>query len=315
MADETSREIDQAAAQWAARIDRAPLSSAEEATLEIWLAGDPRRLGAFAKARAVALHSQRAAALAGGGLDIAARDRELQVERRALLAASAAVAMVSGAGLMAALIRKSQSFQTRKGEVRTVQLDDGSSITLNTASRASVRYGRETREIVLTYGEALFSVVEGQRPFIVRTAGSVITAAAGRFVVRRLEQAPLQIMALDAAVSLRPMLGSALQIRPQKFAALEDNGVELAPLDAAGIERALAWRDMKLVLHNDTLAQAVAEFARYSDVKIELTQPWVGDLRITGLFKVDEPSVFARAVAVSLNLHVIIGANLIRLGP
>ena len=55
--------IDAQAAEWAARVDNGPLSAEEQGVLELWLAGDTRRLGAYAKARAVFAHVQRARAL------------------------------------------------------------------------------------------------------------------------------------------------------------------------------------------------------------------------------------------------------------
>jgi transmembrane sensor len=59
---EKAHEIDSAAARWAARLDRG-LSPDEEHDLQVWLLGDTRRLGAFAKARAVLARTERAIAL------------------------------------------------------------------------------------------------------------------------------------------------------------------------------------------------------------------------------------------------------------
>ncbi|MGO4409305.1 MULTISPECIES: FecR family protein [unclassified Brevundimonas] len=313
MAGETSREIDQAAAQWAARLDRAPLSPGDQAALDAWLQGDIRRLGAYAKARAVAVHSLRAAALTGGDLERAALQDIPQLDRRVLLAASIGAGMVGGAGLMAACWRKAQSFETRKGEVRTIALDDGSSMMLNTLSRASVRYGRDTREIVLTFGEALFTVVRDSRPFVVQAAGTAIIAGSGRFVVRRLEQAPLSVLALDSAVQLRPRGASLLRVEPSRAVALEEGVIQEVAVDAAAVDRALAWRDRRLAFQNGTLRDAVAEFARFSDTRIEIADPAVADLRITGLFRADDPVAFVRAVTISLNLHATVGPDVIRL--
>jgi ferric-dicitrate binding protein FerR (iron transport regulator) len=44
---ETSQDIDDQAADWAARRDRAPLSEEENRQFKAWLSGDPRRRGAF----------------------------------------------------------------------------------------------------------------------------------------------------------------------------------------------------------------------------------------------------------------------------
>uniref|UniRef100_UPI00345C3240 DUF4880 domain-containing protein n=1 Tax=uncultured Caulobacter sp. TaxID=158749 RepID=UPI00345C3240 len=43
---ESSADIDAAAAAWAGRVDRGPLSDQDQAALEAWAAQDPRRAGA-----------------------------------------------------------------------------------------------------------------------------------------------------------------------------------------------------------------------------------------------------------------------------
>ena len=53
---DTSAEIDDAAAGWAARLDGETLTPDETLTLETWLAGDPRRRGALARAMAILAH-------------------------------------------------------------------------------------------------------------------------------------------------------------------------------------------------------------------------------------------------------------------
>jgi transmembrane sensor len=50
---ESSGAIDETAARWAARLDRGDLSPEEKQALDRWTEGDPRRLGALARAMAV----------------------------------------------------------------------------------------------------------------------------------------------------------------------------------------------------------------------------------------------------------------------
>lgn len=50
---ESSGDIDRAAAEWAARLDRDELTPAEKLALERWTQADPRRLGALARAMAI----------------------------------------------------------------------------------------------------------------------------------------------------------------------------------------------------------------------------------------------------------------------
>src|SRR4051794_13078720 len=60
---ESSEDIDNAAAEWAARLDGPPLSPDEKQKLEAWTAADPRRQGALARAMAILTHFDRAKAL------------------------------------------------------------------------------------------------------------------------------------------------------------------------------------------------------------------------------------------------------------
>ncbi|HWU96117.1 MAG TPA: FecR/PupR family sigma factor regulator, partial [Sphingomonas sp.] len=62
-ARETSRSIDEQAADWIARLDRGPLSQEESQALDAWLNGDPRRRGAMLRADALAMMSESARAL------------------------------------------------------------------------------------------------------------------------------------------------------------------------------------------------------------------------------------------------------------
>ena len=64
MARETSRQIDEAAAAWAARVDRGGLTADEQASLDAWTAADPRRVGALARALALLAPDPTAAAAA-----------------------------------------------------------------------------------------------------------------------------------------------------------------------------------------------------------------------------------------------------------
>lgn len=308
---ETAEAIDRRAAAWAARIDRAPLEPQEQQELDSWLRQDVRRLGAFARARAVAEHTRRAAALGGGAIE---PDATPPMSRRALIAAGLGVGGVSLAGLAAASWRQAQRLETGRGEVRTVALDDGTTISLNTLSRVSVRYTRSVREVVLMFGEALFTVAEDpQRPFILRAAGERLTASAGAFLLKRLDQAPLEVTALAGSIR---MIGSGrtLESLPANhLVRFEASEPQVVPVDSGARGRLLAWRDGKLEFRDENLARAAAEFGRYRGAPIQLADAGVSALTITGLFEANDPAAFARAAARSLNLRAEIGPERILL--
>lgn len=307
---ETAEQIDRQAAAWAARRDDAPFSEADQMQFEAWAGTDPRRLGAFARARAVALHSRRAAALDEGAVE-----EPRFPTRRALMAAGVAAVLVGGTGLAAAYLRRPQRFETLRGEIRTVPLDDGSSVTLSTLSQVSVRFSRNAREMVLAFGEVLFDVAaDPARPFMVRAAGAALTADKGLFLLKQIDQQPLQITALTGALKVTPDDGPPHNIAPNHSLVLSGEGRgRVLRLDPRRTEGLLAWREGKLEFHDDRLSVAAAEFSRFRGAAIEFADAEVADMKITGLFEANDPATFARAVARSLNLRAEIGPERILL--
>lgn len=59
-----------------------------------------------------------------------------------------------------------------------------------------------------------------------------------------------------------------------------------------------------LAFEGDTLAQAAAQFARYSHVRILIDDPEVAQKRVAGLYSATDPDGFATAVAASLGLRM-----------
>ena len=65
--DSHSSQIDDAAADWVARVDRGALTPEEEGALTAWLSADIRHAGAFARAEAVFAYTERARDVLGYG--------------------------------------------------------------------------------------------------------------------------------------------------------------------------------------------------------------------------------------------------------
>ena len=196
----TSAEIDDQAAGWAAKLDYRALSAEEGEALEAWLDADPRHLGAFAKARAVALHSQRAYAL---GPSFDPKGFGSGTRRRFLWGVAAAAASVVVAGTTSWRMLRRDSFSTQIGETRIVPLEDGSVITLNTDSEVSVRFTHSNRDIRLVRGEALFDVAkDAKRPFTVDANGTSVRAVGTSFTVSLLPDRPVEVLVREGVVEI-----------------------------------------------------------------------------------------------------------------
>lgn len=357
MTMKTAKEVDAIAADWAARIDGGSLTPDEERALVLWMDSDIRNRGAFMRMRAIALHTERAQALGTafdpnkflredfnlrGAAPVAPVSMEEPVDRPddletepesprrsglatyrfalkskpAIAAAAAACAIVVVA---LQLVRGGVDYDTRQGEVRVVPLDDGSVMTLNTASHVKVSFEKRMRKIRLIEGEALFDVAKDKsRPFVVAVGDASVRAIGTSFTVRRLADNPAQILVREGVVEVRQSTPAAplrLSANMQAEVPVDSHDAVLNPkiMQPDAINRELAWRDGRIAFEAETLDQAVAAFARYSQIHIVIDDPAVAREQITGLFTANDPVSFAKAAATSLGLTVEVRAGEVRL--
>jgi len=321
MPGKTAHQIDAEAADWAARLDRGPLSAEQEAQFQDWLSRDVRCMGAFGRIRALALTTERARAL-GPDFDPAAFQPVSAFPRRRVLQASGAIAACALLGVGGAwqMLRLRGRFSTAKGETKVVALKDGSVLTLNTDSEVQVRYSEELRSVELIRGEALFDVAKNKaRPFVVAAGDTSIRVVGTSFSVRRLEAAPVQVLVREGIVEVfKPSLAGAHSIRitaNTMAVAQADTAAAIAamPVPVAQVHRQMAWQKGQIAFEGETLAQAAAEFSRYSDTRIVIDDPALAKEEIAGLFKATDPVGFAQTIAISLNARARIGEGEVRL--
>jgi transmembrane sensor len=239
--------------------------------------------------------------------------------RRVLLTGSTAASLTAAGFAGAALIwndrlRPSEmsppimQFATRIGETRSVRLADGSVVTLNTNSRLSVAYTETARNIRLDHGEALFKVAKNKkRPFIVTASDTVVRAVGTSFTVRVLPERPVQVLVQEGVVEVvhRGVRGSkpVRAVAETQTVVSENAPIAVRTVPHIQVERNLAWRYGQIAFENETLADAAAEFARYSNTRIAV-DPAISNRTITGMFAANDPVGFARVAASVLDLHV-----------
>jgi transmembrane sensor len=302
---ETSRSIDESAADWIARLDRGPLSEEENQAFEAWLRGDPRRRGALLRADAVSMLGESARAL-GPQFDprqFADPARPRGLSRRKL------VALIGTGGTLAAIAAlgfslPAAAITTGLGEVRLVTLEDGSTMMLNTQTSVRVRYAKHERSVELLYGEAYFTILaDPKRPFFVDLPGKRLRTGSGTFRVRKLDGKPVDILADQARLELAAANAPAMLALPpaSRLTFPPDTRIERLPAPQAIapdlVSRELAWREGKLAFEGEPLDQAAASFARYSKIRIEIRDPALAREPVAGLFAASDPVGFSRAVA------------------
>jgi transmembrane sensor len=305
----SSAQVYDEAALWAARLDASPLAPGEEAELEAWLAADSRHYGALAQAGALLVPRQSLVPSAA------------PVRRRNFVLAGSAAAGFAGiaaAGTYAARMLGEERYRTQVGELRVVPLRDGSVAYLNTNSEIAVHYSAAQRFIQLVRGETLFDVAKDKkRPFIVQADATQVRAVGTSFNVKFLPGQPVQVLVREGVVEVeRPNVPVAPRVRlamNNRAIAPPDAPIVARPVQTAEVGRELAWRVGRLAFHGESLGQAAAEFARYSDIRILIDDPSIADQKVTGLFVSADPVGFSRAVATAFDLQVEISDRQIRL--
>ncbi|HEY4366639.1 MAG TPA: FecR domain-containing protein [Steroidobacteraceae bacterium] len=223
------------------------------------------------------------------------------------VAVAVPVAVVAIAVILFSFLRPTVAeYATAVGEQRLINLADGSTITLNTATTVHVIYSHSARDIELKQGEALFSVVhDTSRPFEVFTANGFARAVGTQFAVH-VRAASTEVSVLEGTVvvgsatkgsgsqGMRVTAGQAIDCMPQGT---------LSEMRAADLNRIDGWRSQRIVLDDVPLAAAIDEYNRYARIPIVLADEQLAKRRIHGVFRIGEEQNFVRTLERGLPLR------------
>ena len=327
------------AAAWVARLHGPNRTKEVDAGLRRWLADDPEH--------------PRALELLTDTWEISRRLRRRPMEQvmswelvgfrlsvsRALLA-TVATAIVAVIGTIYFL--HTDVISTGIGELRTLTLQDGTRIQMNSSTRLAVHYDKSLRQVSLESGEAYFEVAKDPHwPFMVSVDGNRIRDIGTQFDVRR-QGKVLTVTLVEGKVTVTPPSKDAWPASPLKEASQHVRGNDLAvvfpnaddktftltpgerltlaptripKIDRPPLDLVTAWAQGQVVLDNTSLAEAAAEMNRYSRQKILLEDPATSAIRVSGIFKAGDSTDFAAAVAKSYRLTVRAGSDTITLAP
>jgi len=291
--------ITEAAADWAVRLHAGALTEQEQTELQRWVASDNRHAVAlrFAEQTWMALGDlmkeephRRRPAVANTPLRRSPRRKRWRV------AASVAVLLVAtgvGWGLGPEALRHMQAdYFTRKGEVRTVLLADGSKVELDSASAIRLDYDGVQRRISLLQGSAIFDVApmvgEETRPFVVQSAGGQTRALGTRFVVERKDDRRAWVGVLQHSVAVTMQAASHQDtVLKQGQAARYSPEDGVVAFDGVDLERATSWRRGVLIFDRMPLAEVIEQLNRYRPGKVVLTNADLGTREVSGVFRLD----------------------------
>ncbi|MDG2527851.1 FecR family protein [Caulobacter endophyticus] len=287
------------AADWLARLRSDSRTQGDEAGFKAWLDRSEHHRTTF---DALTSTWELAGALRHDSqIAIAAKPKPpAPLARRAVLAGVGVSAI--GLGWLAFA---PEVYATGVGETRTLHLDDGSSVLLDADSRLSVRIDGRQRRAGLDKGRAFFRAArDPARPFVVAADGREIIGEGGdAFGVSVLSQT-VSVVAVEGQVLVMTPGQPSGRITASAGQRVLATGQGPARRETADVQSATAWRFGQAVFDDQTLVEALAEMNRYSRRRIELSDPALESLRISGVYKAGDNEAFARSVATLLDLDV-----------
>jgi transmembrane sensor len=256
------------ASTWVQRLNESNEQSIADQWLQ-WCQSDPLNLVAFEEMQRVWLAFP--APLERGLDSPATRNRLKQPRRLMLLAAS----IVLGVGLIGWLIARPQIqvLDTSIGELRHINLSDGSHIDLAPDSRVVTRLTLTRREVQLERGQAFFAVAHSAlRPFVVQVANLTVTTLGTAFDVRTGPNNTV-VMVSEGRVSVVPSAPKAAgnaSIAPESVRAgvgqrvTYSRSAQRLSMGNTDPDGAGSWRNGTLQFVSEPLEDVVSAVNRYS---------------------------------------------------
>lgn len=319
------------ASEWIAKIDKG-LSDADADTLFAWMRADPRN-------EAQLLEMARM----WDKMDVLARLSEVfprapetgsvTVRRmsRPMAIAASFIVVIAGFVMTAAIMNLDKdgppssfasdiaTYETAIGGISTIELADGSLITLNTNTLVGVSFGEKRRIVQLKRGEMHIDVAhDPTRPLSVIAAGRIVQAVGTAFSVKIDESQRVEVLVDDGrvqvgvheqgtfevgqGVTLGSFEGQSLFIAQGERVVLNADNENVEALEPEEIEVHLSWRSGNLIFRGESLATAVAEVGRYTAVEFVIKDENLQHVRVAGLFKAGDVTGFLSSLEANFDI-------------
>ncbi|WP_212624823.1 FecR family protein [Pseudomonas sp. PP3] len=301
--------VSEQAIDWMVRLRADTPSAALQERFNAWLNMDPAHAQAWAR-----LHER----LGGSFSTVRALDRRVpgqteharqlllqpHASRRDALRVIAGLGLIGGGLWLGARSPLGDSLladlHTGRGQRENFNLADGSRLSLNADSAVDLHFDDQQRLVILRRGELIIQVAaDPSRPLRVRTAQGEVRALGTRFLVAQ-EQDVTRVVVLEHSVRTRLFDGSERDVQEGQAALLYTGHIE--PLGSDQRHRA-DWLSGRLNVLDDPLEKVVDALRPYSRGFVRVA-PEVRDLRVQGVFPLNDPERTLSALAETLPIRV-----------
>lgn len=234
-------------------------------------------------------------------------------------AAAASVLLVAGvrnswdhpAVQKPSLLAAESLLATRRGEIRTFHLSDGSQVTLDTNSKLAFSIGASTRHLDLEGGKARITIAHDPRPFIVTAGAGKIIAKNATFDVGYDDDRNVLVQLISGGADIQPQAQPATLVVPVRSVMTGGSfgyrASDFAPMPITSHWRAVDdsdWPSGWAAYRSVPLAVLIGQANRYSDSPIILDGTGVGSLEASGRFRLTDTDAFVGRIAEVFDLAV-----------
>ncbi|MFG1461339.1 FecR family protein [Xanthobacter sp. DSM 24535] len=316
--EDRSSDADRRAAEWVARLDGRPLDDAEREAFRRWLEAHPDHRPAFDEAHR-AWRSLDLLRADPGPLRSVPRPSAKTRVSRAGMAGIVSVLVLGLLGLRYQIgdpwIAFAADWRTEPGQVRQVELDDGSMVDLGPDSALALHFSASERRVTLLAGEAFFQAAPRagaeRRPFVVDAANGTTTALGTQFLVEE-RDGGARITAvehrIEVALHTPEQATQSAVLSPGDTVQYHLRG-GLGRVDTVDVEQVTAWRKGFLVFDSVPLEEVVRQLNRYRRGRIIVANPQLAQRRVSGVFATRDLNDVIRTITAEL------GANASSLPP
>ncbi|MDR3462211.1 MAG: FecR domain-containing protein [Beijerinckiaceae bacterium] len=186
------------------------------------------------------------------------------------------------------------------GECKTIQLEDGSALTLGPRTAVDVAFRAGTRNLFLRGGEILLKVRdEPSAELSIGTDGMMLQADAGTFVVRRGGRNQ-SMAAIDTAA--RVVCRGSSKMTLARGECISFDGTRIVR-KAINIRTETSWVDGLLFVNNESLGFVIDRIRPYFAGVIRI-DPAITQLPVTGVFPLNNVALALDTIAKALDVSV-----------
>lgn len=296
----SSEQIIQQAANWLTRLHDEDVSDTDRQAFNAWCQADPRHRVAIERMRSL-----------WGSLDTLSAQPARIALNRAFAPQRARGAQVLG--LLGVLLCGWLGLEhlpvwmadqrTGVGERRQIALEDGSQLQLNSNSAVDVKFDGHQRVIELLQGELWVDVAkDAQRPFVVRTDQGTATALGTRYMVKRAADGTTVVTVIESTVAVKGEGADSVKVAAGQRSILDHGHAQAA--QAIANTDPDAWTRGLLKVNDQPLGEVLQTLASYRHGVVRFDAQALRDVRVSGVFKLDDSAAALSALADNLPIRV-----------